>query len=107
MIDNRVVVRGLALLDELLQANTRIRFRTRKDEMTRFCGGFTAIRASCPAGEIHDEIPVNVNRELRAMMQTDIEVTVKFSSKSLSITLGECYHTTTHKQLSIKIRWLR
>jgi len=68
MIDNRVVVRGFALLNELMEADARIRFRTRKDEMTRFYGGFIAIRASRPAGEIHDEIPVNVDRELRAMM---------------------------------------
>lgn len=71
--------------------------------MARFCGGFVAARASRPTGEIHDEVSVNVDGELGTVMQTNIEMPVEFGSKLLSITLGECCHTTTSKVLTIRI----
>jgi hypothetical protein len=68
VLDNRVIVRGLALLDELMQADASIWLRTRENEMPRFCGRFVAVRSGRSASKIYNEIPVNVDGELGTVM---------------------------------------
>jgi len=68
-----------------MQSNAGEGLRTREDEMTCLRGRRLTIRAVDTTGEIDDELAVNVDGELGTVMQTNVELAVELSPKSLYI----------------------
>ena len=72
--------------------------------MTRLDGGLLAVRPGRPARDVHDEVAVDVDRQLRPVVEAYLELAVERGADPLSVAIGDLRHGPTNGVSTINVR---
>jgi molybdenum cofactor synthesis domain-containing protein len=98
MVDHPVVVTERAVVDERVERDRGVRFRTGKQQVARRRRRRLAPRPGRSAGEVEDALLVDVDGQLGAVVEADLEVAVEESGDTLPVVVPKRWHTPYNRR---------
>ncbi len=89
MVDHLVVVLEVPLLDERVQRDRGVGFRTREEDMSRLAGLRWTAGSFDAACQVDHRLAVDVDGELRPVVEPDLEMTVEEIGDTFAVRVGK------------------
>jgi hypothetical protein len=105
-LDESVVVREVTVLRELVDTDAGVRLGTGKQQESRLRGRRRRVRVGSrrTAGEIDRQIAVDIDGQLCAVVQADVEVPVEDRFEPSLVLVGKPSHEPTSPETLITVR---